>query len=178
MADYGFPTWPDRFTDDLISHIVAGVPGLTNDHVFLSVYTEDIHLEFPPADRFVTLFIPDFQVDAPGVSGGGIYTTGFESTLELNAYVRLEAGIEGRSAKLLNEYSIGIYDYIRRLYASVQTYPGLIDGTAGQSNLKRPMRIKNFRINRKTIGKQRWLAVPSNWEIAFVSDFGTNYTTL
>lgn len=177
--NYGLPTWPDRFSPKIAQQLVDKVPGLNADRVFSSAFTDEIHLQLPPADRFITLFMPDFPVDQPGVSGGGIYTTGFDATLEANIFVRLEADIEARSGRLLEEVSFGVYEFVRQVLAALQMWPGPVDADAatGLSYFKRPMRLRRFQIHKKGgIQSSRWAIAATNWEVAFVGDLDKNYT--
>jgi hypothetical protein len=178
--NYGEPSWPDVFSPAIANQIVTGVPGLTRDRVFSSAYNDEIHMEFPPGDKFVALFFPEFPVDQPGVSGGGIFTTGFDSHLEVRIFIRLEADIEGRSTQWLEDQAFGAYKFIQAVLVTIQMYIGPI-AVSGLSHFKRPMRLMpGFRIERKNLNKEsRWNVAKATFEVAFVGDFPqADYTTL
>lgn len=174
----GSPTWPSAFVSEIATRLVEEVPKLQSDRVFESMWPDEDHLLWPPADRFITLFNNDFPVDAPGVSGGGSYTTCFESTLLVNVFVRLEPDLEGRSAQQLSEQTKGTYQFIRQVLQALQTWPGVLDGT--HYRFRRPMRIRRFTVQRRSgeAGKSRWAHATMNWEVSFVSSIGSNYTGL
>ncbi len=179
MAGAGAPTWPPRFIPGVRQQLVSNIPGLDRNLVFRSNWTPEHHLLFPPADRFITLFMPEFPVDAPGVSGGGKYTTGFESTLLLRAFVRLESDIEGWSQRQFDDAVDGVDEFLRLILASLQTYMGEADESTTLRMFKRPMRIRRFHIESKN-GKaeSRWTLATMNYEVAFVADLGQNYTSI
>ena len=177
--NFGFPTWPDQYGTALITQIVENVPGMTSDRVFWSTYNDQIHMDFPPADRFIALFQPYFPVDQASVSGGGEYTTKIDSQLVGKLFIRLEQDIEGRTAQWLNDQAFGAYKFIQQFVTSIHMWKGPTDPT-GLALFTKPMRLLRFEVNKDNRDKDggRWGIVTSNWEISFVADLGKPYQTV
>jgi len=173
---YGSQTWVNTLLDAAISLLVNGLPGMTADRVFLSAWDESMHLDFPPADRFVTLFTPSFPVDQTDVEGGGAINTAFDSRLDVKAFVRIEADIEGRSGQYLSEQVRGALVFAQQVISLLQTWPGPDDGT-GVSQLRRPLRLTGaWTLSWKTVkdGK-RWGVISIPCEMSFVAALGSPY---
>ena len=177
-ANFGFPTWPDQYGASIIARLVDKVPGMTQDRVFWSTYDDQLHLDFPPADRFITLFQPQFPVRPGSVSGGGKFTTEFESRLVAKAFIRVEADIEGKTAQWLNDQAFGVYSFAKQMVSGLQVWEGPTDPVTTMSLFTRPMRLMpGFEISKHNRDKNggRWGICTSNWEVSFVSDLGTSY---
>lgn len=174
---FGYQTWPDELTPELVKRLVADVPGMTTDRVFPSLFPDDWHIEFPPADRFITIYFSNFPVNAPGVSGGGNVTTELESVCVITPFVRLESDPEGRSQQQLSDAVYGVYKLLQQVTTSLQIWDGPVDAATDMSYFREPMRLSpGFRIDRKTSkGQKRWAVCPMSWQIAFVADLSAPY---
>lgn len=174
---YGFQTWPHIFTPAVCLQLAAVLDGFSNDRVFASTYDDDFHIEFPVADRFITVFSPNFPVEQASVSGGGLINTGFDSLMLTTAFVRLEADPEGRSTQLLQEEAFGVYKLIQNLISCLQMWTGPIDATTSMAHFRRPMRLApGWKVDRrKAKSGGRWAVVPVSWEVSFVGDLGEPY---
>lgn len=177
--NYGWQSWPDDLSPAIADRIVNQVPGMTRDRVFSSTLTDEMHKRFPPADIFIPMFFPSFRVFQPSVSGGGIYTTVIESTLVTKVFIRLEADIENRSTKWLEDETNGVYKQTKLVATALQTWKGPIHVPSGLSRFTRPMRLLNFDIQTSGAGKDgRWGVCPMTWEVSFVASLGVDYTGL
>ena len=177
MAGFGEHQWPDRFMPDIAARIADNVSGMDRNLVFSSVYDDSVHLEWPPADRFVTLFTSSFPVDQPDVSGGGEYNTPFDCKLIVTAFCRLEADPEVRSTQELEDATFGVYRFLKDILTALQMYPGAILTGDTLYYLRRPLRISpGFEIRKKS-GKAstRWAVAPMTFEMSFVADLGVDY---
>lgn len=177
MNNYGTQTWSHKFFPGIRALITAGVPGMTADRVFRSNYDAQVHLDNPPADRFITAFMPSFPVDTRAVDGGGKYTTPFNATLELTAFVRLEADIEVRSTKAMEDEANGTDVFLQQLVSTVHMWPGeVVDGLY---YFRRPMRLRpeGIRVERARRGHNntRWTVATVFLEVSFVGDLGSPY---
>lgn len=171
---YGAATDPSKFMPLLAQQVADSVDGLKRDRVFRSNYEPAFHLEFPPADRFVTLFLSDFPVGQPGVSGGGRITTTFNSKLEVNAFVRLEADIEGRSTSFFEDQAAGQDAFVHAVIGSLQMWDGPLDDDGATFQFVRPARLDpGYRVVRKTVngpsGPVRWCYAQLTFEIGWRS---------
>lgn len=173
---FGGQTWPSDFSSAIAEFFADSFPGFTRDRVFASGYSIDDHLRFPPSDRFVALFFSEFPVDQTMVTGGGTYNTAFDSRLEANAFIRLEADIENRSPEQLENEVLGVYKLLKDMLTAAQMWNGPI-GTDNRSLFRRPMRISpGFRIQRKSgRNDSRWMVSTMNFEVSFVSSLGAPY---
>lgn len=176
ISFYGSQTWPDVLLKALINQIVNNVQGMTGDRVFLSAWDEATHLAFPPADQFITLFTPSFPVDQTDVTGGGTYNTAFDARLDVRAFARIEADIEGRSGQFLTENVLGVLAFAQKLITALQMWPGP-DAGDGLSQLRRPLRLTGaWTINWKAAGDgKRWGVISIPCEMSFVADLGAPY---
>jgi hypothetical protein len=177
MAQQGFggQTWPHEFTPAIADYFGDTFPGFTRDRVFASGFTVEDHLRFPPSDRFVTLFFPDFPVDQTMVTGGGTYNTAFDSRMEATVFIRLESDIENRSPQQIENEALGVYKLLQDLLTAAQMWNGPV-GTDNRSVFRRPMRTTGFRIQRKSgHADSRWMVSIMSFEVSFVSELGTPY---
>jgi hypothetical protein len=173
---YGNQTWPDQWLPGVRARLVDKVRSLTKDRAFMSMQGEEFHLNFPVADQFITLFTPDFPVDQNMVTGGGNINTAFDSTLETTVFCRVESDVEGRSVEQLEEYAIGVYQFIQQVMTALQDWQGPT-ADDGRQMFRRPMRTRpGFRINRKPgMNNKRWAVAPISWECSFVGNLGNNW---
>src|ERR1051326_3835407 len=118
----GQQTTPQEFMAQIAQKLVDDVDSMTADRVLLSVWDSDLHLNFPPADRFITLFASDFPVDQKDVTGGGAINTAFDSTLEITLYTRVEADLEGRSGQFYLEQVNGVYSFAFAVISALQMF--------------------------------------------------------
>jgi len=177
IAGMGAHTWPDKILPKVVDRIVGSVKSLQKDRVFQSLFSDQAHLQFPVADRFVTLRINEFPVDNRYVDGGGSINTQFDSRLVVTAFVRLEADPEEKSTVNMQDEAAGVYRFLRQIAACLQTWDGPTDPDSGLSMLNRPMRLDpGFRVESKN-GKDesRWTVCPMHFELPFVSDLGVPY---
>ena len=179
ISGMGAHTWPDKILPKVVDRIVGSVKVLQKDRVFQSMFDDSTHLEFPVADRFVTLRINEFPVNNNYVDGGGNINTQVDSRLVVTAFVRLEADPEEKSTVSLQDEAAGVYKFLQALATCLQTWEGPTDPTSGLSMLNRPMRLDpGFRIQTKP-GKQnsRWTVCPMNFQLPFVAALGVDYPT-
>lgn len=176
MAGFGAHVWFSDFIPALCELIADNVKGFTRDRVFRSNYDDQLHADFPPDDRFVTVFVPEGKADQRAVDGGGAITTPFDSTVVTTLFVRLEADIEGRSTKEMEDEAAGVDETLRQLIAAVQMWNSPVGDVERLQDLRRPARVLNFRTNRKSArGNTRWCVVNVSWELSFVADLGVYY---
>lgn len=178
MEGMGAQTWPDQFSPAIADQLVAGLSGYTRDRVFSSGHTDEIHLRFPPNDQFITLFFTNFPVDQNMVTGGGSINTAFDSQLEVRSFIRLEADIEGRTTRLLEDEVFGVYKTCKDILTILQIWYGPPDPASNMSMFRRPMRIApGFRIDRKAgVQDSRWSIAHMFFEVSFVSSIGSPYS--
>lgn len=173
----GAQTWVDQWLEPVRQRVIDRVSGMTRDRVFPSAWEIDDHLKYPPADRFVTLFVGRFPVDQTDVSGGGAINTAFDSVLTVTPFTRVEADIENWSEQSLTEATIGVYQFVHSVLTALQMWEGP-ENTAGTMLLfRRPMRVSpGFDVLKKS-GKdgRRWVVAPMSFEVSFVSDLGVPY---
>jgi hypothetical protein len=177
---YGAQTWIDVLQKGVQDYLVNTIPGLSRDRIFPSVWDDDLHTEFPPADFFLTLFVPDSPVDQTDVTGGGAINTAFDSTLLVTLFLRLEADLENRSPQFLAEQVGGVYARTKTVISALQMWPGpTITGPDGSaiSQLRRPLRLRpGWRVTRRANrAGQRWGVVPISFEMSWVADLGSPY---
>lgn len=166
----------------LISQLVDQVAGMTTDRVFESVWTDEMHLTWPPADRFIALYAHRFPVDQTDVSGGGELNTAFDAQVKTTAFVRVEADIENRSGQFLTDQVRGVYLFAKEIIEAFQMFdpPAQDSSGVGLNVLRRPMRlVGDWSIQPKS-GKEnsRWGVIPINWEVSFVADLGKGFDGL
>lgn len=174
---FGAQTWPDRFMPALLKRVSDSVRGMTTDRVFQSVWSDEDHLRFPPADRFVAVRATQFPVDQRDVDGGGSINTAFDSTVVTTLFVRLEE-LENRSTRLMSDDSNGVYKAALELITGLQTWEGPVDPSTGLQHFRRPMRLSTgWSVQPKSGGQKdtRWSVVPVMWQVSFVSDLGNPY---
>lgn len=179
MASVGMGAhiWVDQLMPKLVDRIVGQVKVLQKDRVFQSLFDDQVHLEWPVADRFVTLKVLEFPVRQEYVDGGGNVDTLLESRLIVTAFVRLEADPEEKSTVNLQDEASGVYQFLRQILTCLHTWEGPTDSDSGLAMLARPMRLDpGFRIQAKA-GKQnsRWTVCPMNFNLPFVSNLGVPY---
>lgn len=175
---FGAPTKVPPIHAGLNDYLAATIPSMTTDRVFSSVWDDEVHLKYPPADRFITTFGRNFPVDQTDVLGGGNINSAFDAEFDVKAFTRVEADIEGRSIEQLREMVTGVYDLADQIITALQMWPGpTATGTHGATSiLRRPARIKpGWRVEKKTMERQRWVVITSTWELSFVADLGNAY---
>jgi len=177
---YGNQTWPTEYLPLLVKYlgVDAGIAGLKEDRVFLSVWDDKTLLLFPPADRFVAISQPNFPVDQQDVLGGGAINTPFDSELLVRVFVRVESSIEGRSTQVLTDDVLGLFKFLQDILTAFQMWTGPIATVAPTRSLfRRPLRIApGFTIESKDGGADsRWALAKMRYELSFVSNLGQNY---
>lgn len=177
---FGQQAWIDEILEECANYLAGALSGMTTDRVFPSIWDDDLHLEFPPADRFITLFAGDFPVDQNNVQGGGAINTPFDAAVVVTMFTRVESDIENRSRQSLVEQVNGVYQFAKQVIAALQMWPGPVvtdDAANTVSKLRRPARIKpGWRVVRKKNAQgQRWTVAPATFEMSFVSDLGSPY---
>lgn len=173
----GGHVWVDKILPKVVERIVGSVKNLQKDRVFQSLFSNSAHVEFPVADRFVTLKVIDLPVRNEYVDGGGNINTLFESRLVVTAFVRLEADPEEKSTVNLQDEANGVYRFLRQIAACLQTWEGPTDPTSGLSMLARPMRLDPGIQIEPYPGKNnsRWTVCPMTFNLPFVGDLGVDY---
>lgn len=173
----GAHVWVPEVSKALGDQICATVsPPISRDRIFRSNYQDDDHLRYPPADRFVTLFWPRFPVDKPCQAGGMVYNTAFDAVVAVTAFDRLEADIENRSTRQMEEDATGTDVMIQQILKSVEGWAGTTDDDENLQIIRRLARINDIVVNRKS-GKDdsRWVVAKLNFELSFVADLGFVY---
>lgn len=176
-AGMGSHVWVDKILPKVVDRIVGSVKSLQKDRVFQSLFDDSTHVEYPVADRFVTLKVLEFPVRQEYVDGGGNINTLFESSLVVTAFVRLEADPEEKSTVNLQDEAKGVYTFLRQIAACLQTWEGPTDSVTGLAMLARPMRLSpGFRISPKGgHANTRWTVCPMTFNLPFVGDMGVDY---
>jgi len=173
----GAHVWVDQLMPKLVDRIVGSVKSLQKDRVFQSLFDDAVHLEWPVADRFVTLKINEFPVHQNYVDGGGSIVTLLESRLVVTPFVRLEADPEEKSTVNLQDEANGVYRFLKQILTCLQTWEGPTDPTSGLSMFARPMRLDpGFRIQPKGgRANTRWTVCPMNFNLPWVANLGVEY---
>lgn len=177
MAGMGAHVWVDQVMPKLVERIVGQVKSLQKDRVFQSLFDDQVHLEWPVADRFVTLKINEFPVNQKYVDGGGGIVTLLESRLVVTPFVRLEADPEEKSTVNLQDEANGVYRLLKQVATCLQTWDGPTDSVSGLSMFARPMRLDpGFRIQAKSgQNNTRWTVSPMSFNLPFVAALGAAY---
>lgn len=178
MADnYGAHVWTTVVAKQIKNRLVEQVPGLTEDRVFRSNYSIEDHLKFPPADTFITMFFVEGRADQACVRGGGKYNTPFDCTLEVTLYNRLEADIENRSTRAMEDDANGVDLLLQQINTALQEYEGEVMDAEDLHSLRHPMFTDpGWRVQRRSGGKEtRWVVAVSTWAVSFVADLGLLY---
>lgn len=181
MPGSGSHVWISDIMPVVIDQIVNAIPGLTRDVVFQSVWTDEDHLKWPPADRFIALYAHRFPVDQTDVTGGGTLNTAFDAQIRATAFVRVEADLENRSGQYLGDQVRGVQLFAKQIITALQLFDP--DGSAGASGLKMlrwPMRVwGDWAVQPKSGGQNsRWGVCPINFVASYVSDLGYGFDGL
>jgi len=176
MAGFGGHTWPDKLLPRVIDRITGSIKSLQKDRVFSSLFEDSVHLEYPVADRFITLKVLDFPVNNTYVDGGGAFNTPVDSSLIATAFVRLEADPEVRNTVNLQDEAKGVYAFLQQIATCLQMWDGPV-GENGLQAFTRPMRLMpGFRIQPKSgRGNTRWTVCPMTFQMPFVADLAQPY---
>ncbi len=178
MAGFGGHSWVDQILPKVIDRLAGTLKSFQKDRIFQSLFADQVHVDWPVADRFITLKVLDFPVNNRYVDGGGDINTPIDSKLIVTAFVRLEADPEFRSSVNVQDEARGVYKLLQQICSCLQMWDGPA-GTAdaGLQMLTRPMRLSpGFRIEAKS-GKDntRWTVCPRTWELPFVANLGEPY---
>lgn len=167
MTPYGTPVWADELLSQVVGQLLKGT-GFPADCVFDSLASDDAHLRFPAADRFVTVR-PDRFPTAPGFTGGGRALTGFDGSVRVALYYRYAADQELRSTRLLRDRTKGVLGEWLKVLDALQGFAPA--DAAGNALVKEPMRIDagGFRVLPKSVSNQQWCVVESTWEMKFIA---------
>lgn len=121
---------------------------LTADRVFLSLAPDDLHLRFPPADQFVTIFPSRFPPWQGVVTGAGQSTLdfpsdsrlGYDAEVVFTAFCRYNVDQELRASELVRNASLGLLALTTNVVAAAQFWTAPTDTDAAVSYLREYMR--------------------------------------
>jgi len=165
---FGTQTWVDELLRQCVKKL-ADVTRLPADCVFETLARDEDHLQFPPADRFVTVTPTTFPVDAPGVSGGGRLTTGFNGRFRTALFARIASDQELRDGRLLRDRVGGALAMQQLILEALQQFSPL--NSAGACILREPMRIEGWDVQPKTPkAGTPWAVIASIWNLKFTSN--------
>lgn len=143
---------------------------LPADSVFLSVVPDELHLRFPPSDRFLVLFPSNFPVWQSVVSGTGREQTGFDTQLQVSILTRLSTDQELRSSTVMTNYSLGLAGLIGKTMGALQMWTAPTDANPDVSYLREPMRIQpGFVVQPREYKQSLWSVARSTWEMKFTA---------
>lgn len=161
---FGTPATVSAVLDALAARLVAAT-GLSADRVFESLASDAAHLQYPPADRFVT--VSGFRFPAGvGAAGGGRSDTGFAGSVRVAAFSRLATDQELRHTKALRSGSKAALVLSDKIIDGLQLFQPT--DPAGAQLLREPMRIESWEIvPRDHKDGSAWVVVPSVWSVKF-----------
>lgn len=162
------PVWLDTLLD-AAEVLLSQKTGLPRDCVFASVLADAAHLEFPPADRFVTVFPASFPLDQGTFAGGGRVLCGFNGRIRVTAFTRFAADQELRSARLLRDPTRGVLNLVLKVIDAMSYWQPL--HADGSCYLREPARMDpGFEFQPKNAKDgSPWAVVQTNWSIKFTA---------
>lgn len=171
MIHFGEETWVDDLLE-AISKRVVDKSGLTSDRVFDTLAGDEDHIQFPPADQFVTVTPQRFPMDQPTFSGAGRYLCGFNGSIRVALLCRFAVDQELRDARTLRDKSRGILRVFLKVMDSLQGFnpPGPNREGDGQKTciLREPMRSDGFDVQPRRIKQgSPWVVISSTWQVRF-----------
>lgn len=132
--------------EDWMKQKVGGIPASC---IFLSLAPDELHLRYPPADLFATIFPSRFPPWQGVVTGAGqsYYDApadtrlGYDSEIVFTAFCRYNIDQELRASELVRNASLGQMGLVNRVVAAAQFWIAPTDATNTASYLREPMRI-------------------------------------
>lgn len=174
--NFGLPVAPNVLLGMLEDYLRTRT-GLPGDCVFLSLGTDDDHMQLPPSDRFVSIFPSSFPVWQSVVSGGGGVPdgfgsdhTGFDAVVRTTLYNRLTSDQEMRSSQLLRNAAYGAVNLAFLIVGALQFWTAPNPEDDQESYLREYMRVidpPSFRPKR--LKNEMWTVCPITWEMRFTA---------
>lgn len=164
---FGAATWVDELLRQVVARL-ATATRLPADCVFETLARDDDHLMFPPSDRFIAVTPTAFPVDAPGVSGGGRLTTGFNGRFRTALFCRIASDQELRDGRLLRDRVGGALAVQLLVLGALQQFQPL--NSDGECLLREPMRVEGWDVQPKSPKQGTpWAVIASTWSLKFTS---------
>lgn len=121
---------------------------LPADRVFLSFAPDELHLKFPPADQFVSIFpsrFPPWQGVVAGAGQSGLdFPTdsrlGYDAEVVFTTFCRYNVDQELRSSELVRSASLGLLGLTNQVVGAAQFWIAPTDADPNVSYLREYMR--------------------------------------
>lgn len=159
LAGYG---WIDSIAAALSAQLAAQLT-IPTDSVFMSLFSDEDHIEQPPADRFVVMRPRDFPVGA-GADGGRLMT-GFDSTWYFTSFTRYQSDQEFRNTRGLTDTTNGLLVQTLAVINALQDFVPL--NASGAALVRQPMMLRGFNIREMTKRTSPWCIVSIPFNILF-----------
>ncbi len=167
---YGTPTWVDSIQAAIVEQLVSST-NLPRDRVLESLAEDQDHLQFPPADQFLTCRPVSFPVCVPSVAGAGRVITGFDATWRVAVFHRYLADQELRDTRKLRSATTGVLVLVRKVISALQMFSPVSPDNPEQAIVRVPIRLRSFDLQTRPIrAGSSWTCTPTLWEVKFAAD--------
>lgn len=173
MTNFGAPVWVDEILESVRDRIVS-FARLPADRVFTTLAGDEDHIQYPPADQFVTVTPAAFPADQPLFSGAGLYAVALTGRVRVAVLAMFASDQELRNTRLLTDRSRGVLRLFQAVLTALQGWEMPTAAGAGTSHLIEPMRLESFDVIPKRLkAGTPWAVVSSNWQARFVAGRAT-----
>lgn len=164
---FGLETRPE----DLLTRFVERLQvktGLSTDRVFETLAEDQDHLEFPPADQFITVTPQRFVRSQPLFAGAGRYAAGFDGQIRVATICRFQIDPERRSTQELRNKVRSTLAVNLKVVDALDGWNMPNDAGTG-SYLREPIACLSYDVLPKRVkGGGPWSVVASVWSVKFV----------
>lgn len=166
---FGVAIHPSDLIERLVKQIQSKA-GLPAENVFETLAEDADHVEFPPADRFITFRPGRFALVQSHWSGGGRYLPAYDGVFRVACVCRFASDQEFRNTRELRDKTKAATALNLKVLDCLSGWkmPTAVAATA--SYLREPLSNIDFDHLPKRIKQTSWGVVASQWSVKFVMD--------
>jgi hypothetical protein len=161
---FGLPIRPEDLIERLVKQLQAKC-GLDSAAVFETLADDADHVEFPPADRFITL-TPQRFVQVYW-AGGGRNARAYDGVFRVASICRFASDQELRNTRELRDKTKAAVALNLKVLDCLSGFKMANDAGTG-SYLKEPVENIDFDFRPKRIKQTPWSVIGSQWKVNFV----------
>lgn len=158
---------------DLVKRLVEQVQasaGLPNENVFETLARDEDHVQFPPAERFVTVTPGRFVMVQSHWSGGGRYLPAYDGMFRVACIARFAADQEFRNTRELRDKAKAASALNLLVLDGLLGFKMPTTAALAASYLREPVANIDYDYAPKRIKETSWSVVGSSWSVKFVME--------
>lgn len=157
--------------EDLIARLVKQVQlkcGLDAALVFETLADDADHVEFPPADRFITVTPMRFVPVAGHWAGAGRFAPSYDGTFRVACLARFASDQELRNTRELREKTRAAVALMLKVADGLAGFKMPTEADVAASHLREPIALPDIEFRPKRVKQTPWAVVASTWRVPFV----------